>query len=333
MLKRTIQYVFIIALLCSCGSVSNPTEPDSTFTVYAKIKDVYQKRSIQSPNSHVNSKLAKVNQDGVLSCSFKSNSKTDFYLTVFPYKPVKLPVNSFQHKSNPGTVYLRFPSKLEQYYRMLVRAKSLGYHITSVENWHRNQSKYSTGKLFIMRHDVDFDTRMAKAFAYVEKLLDVTSTYYWRWSTVSKEPIEYVKNYGHEVGLHYETLATFCWDNNIYGKKDVTVDVIKKCQDILKSEIKIFEEFYGDIYSISSHGDGRNRLLDIPNRVLLDDEDLADYSIVVCGTQLELTRRSVQTFVADSGGKWYPFGADYALDLAPQNIYCLIHPVWWKQHH
>lgn len=182
-----------------------------------------------------------------------------------------------------------------------------------------------------MRHDVDFDILFAKALAYIENKIRVRSTFYFRWPTADPATIEYVKKLGHDVGLHYETLATFCKKNDIYDAAEIDSNIIKECRNLLKTEIKTFESQFGDIYSVASHGDERNRLLGVANTILLKGQDISNFYINISASLLEREPRTEQIFVADSGNKWDPYSMSQALDENWRRIYCLIHPVWWRE--
>lgn len=180
-----------------------------------------------------------------------------------------------------------------------------------------------------MRHDVDHDPKTAKKMGITEIALGFNSTYYFRWETADKKIIEYLKNLGHEIGLHYETIATYCKKNNISKKKEVTPDVIDTCRKILKTEILEFEQKYGDISTICSHGDERNRLLGIPNMLLMKRQKPVDYHIKTWANSTEL-RDIPEIFVAESGNKWDPISLKEAIEKKFRTIYVLIHPIWWS---
>ena len=81
-----------------------------------------------------------------------------------------------------------------------------------------------------MRHDVDFDPQTAKAMGYIEHQFKVHSSFYFRWFAVDIDQISYLKNLGHEVGLHYETLARYCEEHNITNRADGTPEVLEICE-------------------------------------------------------------------------------------------------------
>jgi len=229
------------------------------------------------------------------------------------------------------SISIRYSVKLREYRRLLLLAKEKGYQIVSVIDWFKNYESLKNEKIVIMRHDVDWNPapQTAMKMGLIENQLKIKSTYYFRWITADAEPIEYLKKLGHEIGLHYETLATYCKIKKINKKEDVTPEIINVCREILKAEISQFEWKYGDIESICSHGDDWNRNVGIPNFVLMLGEKMQDYSIITYANSQEV-RYTPKIFVADSGNKWDPISFEQALNEEHQSIYVLIHPDWWQ---
>ena len=108
---------------------------------------------------------------------------------------------------------------LEKYFE-LVQALKENYNIMSVVDYLTlpKDDKF----IVVLRHDVDKFPERAVRMALLEKNLGVHSTYYFRWNPKlrgkgespgeelgdfpGKEIIE-TKQYGHEVGYHYENLS------------------------------------------------------------------------------------------------------------------------------
>lgn len=74
-----------------------------------------------------------------------------------------------------------------------------------------SSSKIS-GKLVIMRHDVDKKPQAAMAMAAVEQKLGIRASYYFRnvASGYDEDIIRQIAEMGHEIGYHYEDLALAC---------------------------------------------------------------------------------------------------------------------------
>jgi hypothetical protein len=94
---------------------------------------------------------------------------------------------------------------LDKYRKLCQRAILSDYQILGIAAYLRNQ-KQGQPQL-VMRHDVDRFPGKALRMAYVEKSLNICSTYYFRKSGFSHaEIIKTIAAMGHEIGFHYEVL-------------------------------------------------------------------------------------------------------------------------------
>ncbi|NOZ56999.1 MAG: hypothetical protein GXO73_09470, partial [Calditrichaeota bacterium] len=247
---------------------------------------------------------------------------------VFPYEPISLAL----HKGGQQEVRLRLPEGLLRYERALFEAERRGYALVAVYDWWKRREELAGSRFVILRHDVDYDPQTARAMAFIERLLGAHSTFYFRWVTEERSAVEYVKRAGHEVGLHYETLALYCEAHNIRRRGQVTNSVLERCRKLLKMEIARFEDAFGDIHSIASHGAKRNRLLGVPNFELTRGQDLSTFGVELDASLLEghLQQLGIDVFTADSGNRWRPMPLTAALRKGFAGVYVLMHPCWWR---
>jgi hypothetical protein len=63
-------------------------------------------------------------------------------------------------------------------------------------------------RFVVLRHDVDRKPRRAEALARLEADLGVSSSYYFHPSAFRETRVERVEGLGHEVGYHYDDVAT-----------------------------------------------------------------------------------------------------------------------------
>jgi hypothetical protein len=246
----------------------------------------------------------------------------------FPYKIKNININDFLKNANLDTIILELPPKLAKYQALIAASINQGYKIVPVIEWYRDLANLQSQKVIIMRHDVDFDPKAAMALGYIENQFHARSTFYFRWSTVDSPQVNYLKNFKDEIGLHYETLATYCTKKKITEKSQVTKQVFDTCRETLKEEILLFESRYGDIFSICSHGAARNTLIGISNSALVSKQKMADYYVDIEANSPEITK-PVSIMISDSGNKWAPISYEDALKQNYQIIYILIHPDWW----
>jgi hypothetical protein len=261
------------------------------------------------------------------------NSRVDInndyiFFQSFPYTDKKVAVFKFLKKSDSDTVFLQLSAKLTEYERLLVTGLQRGYRFIPLVDWYRNYSSLKTQKIIVMRHDVDWDAETARAMASIEHRLNCHSTFYFRWSSAQGDVISLMRNFGDEVGLHYETLARYCVEQKITCQKDITPEVLDECRTMLKSEILSFEEKYGNIDSICSHGARRNRVIGISNDILVQGKNRADFFILFDANDAEIQKR-VALFISDSWAAWTPLSLQDAMDKNYQTICALTHSNWW----
>jgi hypothetical protein len=246
----------------------------------------------------------------------------------FPFKTKNVHIDEFIKHTHSDSIILELPGQLSAYRELIKTSVDQGYKIVPVIEWYRDFADLHKQKVIILRHDVDVGSQTAMALGYIENQFQAGSTFYFRWSTADGAQINYLRKIGHEIGLHYETLAAYCIENKISKNRDVTDDVIKTCREALKAEISSFEMKFGDIFSICSHGTIRNRLVGIPNSILMSGQTMADFFIETDANAAEITR-SMDIMIADSGDHWDPISYEQALKNNYQIMYILIHPDWW----
>jgi len=107
-------------------------------------------------------------------------------------------------------------------YRSLLKAlTSQNYIFKTFEQFIRDGS--SDEKTIILRHDVDRLPDNALRVAELEKSLDVRASYYFRVVKQSFDAgiIKEIAGMGHEIGYHYENMATISRQKSGYGIWDM----------------------------------------------------------------------------------------------------------------
>lgn len=94
----------------------------------------------------------------------------------------------------------------EDYGRLLDAAIGSGYEFLTVAEFLRTPDPDEP--FAVIRHDVDRKVETARSMAALEADRGVASTYYFRTSTFEPEIVEEMADLGHEIGYHYETLAS-----------------------------------------------------------------------------------------------------------------------------
>jgi len=95
---------------------------------------------------------------------------------------------------------------LVQYRRLLAEIKAAGYSFPTIEQYFTAAPE----KAVVLRHDVDSWPVNALQMANAEAEAGALATYYFRMSPLSFNPeiIRKIITLGHEIGYHYEDLAT-----------------------------------------------------------------------------------------------------------------------------
>ena len=226
-------------------------------------------------------------------------------------------------------------SRLEEYRSILEFALEHDYKFTSLKDWYENDF-YRDEKIFLLRHDVDYDSEGAFKMFEIEKELGITSTFYYRWKTMDFSTMSEIHKNGFEVSLHFETLATYCRSQKIKSKNQIDDQVLQDCFKLFVEEKKTFEENFWPIKTICSHGDHRNRLIGMPNHVILKNtsrDELGIYFETYDKTIVE----KIDTYISDSSIKnnheWrYGISPKEAVKKKSECICLLTHPQHWNYH-
>ncbi|UUX91813.1 hypothetical protein [Methanoplanus endosymbiosus] len=156
-------------------------------------------------------------------------------------------------------------------------------YVTNYQN-SQNRNLLSDEKICILRHDVDRNVKSALKMADIEHKLGIRSSYYFRYPyTFKKDQIIKIKNLGHEVGYHYETLSKTRGDYN-------------KAITLFEEELNAFREIC-DIKTICMHG---SPLSPYDNRNLWDKYDYKNYGVI---GDAYLSISNVRYF-SDTGRNW-----------------------------
>jgi len=95
---------------------------------------------------------------------------------------------------------------LEIYKQLISELKKAGYSFQRVEDFIQKP----VDRVVVLRHDVDLRKWAAIRLAKYEASIDIKSTYYFRIGQQSYSPIiiKQIVDLGHEIGYHYEDLAS-----------------------------------------------------------------------------------------------------------------------------
>jgi hypothetical protein len=166
-------------------------------------------------------------------------------------------------------------ARWREYRRLLTLAQAQGYALVSLESWLADAETHAGRDVLILRHDVDQCPASAVRMAAIESELGIRSTWYFRWRTAQPKVIRAIREGGHEVGLHYETLTRELLRRGLRAADAQTL--VEEVRPLLRAELAAFAERHGPTRSTCPHGDTRMR--GVHNGVLLQGEDLSAYGV------------------------------------------------------
>jgi hypothetical protein len=184
--------------------------------------------------------------------------------------------NAFPHDRTRRRLSRTLSAPRWSEYRKFLRiALEQDYALLSLESWLENPTSVSGRPLLLLRHDVDQHPRSALRMAAIESDIGVLSTWYFRWRTADSETIATIRDAGHAVGLHYETLTRELLRRGL-GASDAP-GLVPQTRELLRKEIAAFADRHGPARSACPHGD--TRVPGVHNGVLLLGEDWSSYGI------------------------------------------------------
>jgi hypothetical protein len=138
--------------------------------------------------------------------------------------------------------------------------------------------------------------------AAIEGDLGVRSTWYFRWRTAHPRVVEAIRDDGHAVGLHYETLTRLMLERKL-AAGDVD-PLLEEARELLRRELGAFSERFGPTRSACPHGD--TRVPNVHNGVLLRGQRLDRFGIEWDSNEA-VGQRGVDVWLSDRSaaeGRW-----------------------------
>lgn len=175
---------------------------------------------------------------------------------------------------------------IETYARLLLALKKAGYRFQTVEHFIDNPLENAV----VLRHDVDLRNWAALRLAKCEYAMGVKSTYYFRIVKQSYNPriIKSIVSLGHEIGYHYEDLASNDGD-------------MEKAIASFQQNLDLFRKFY-PVMTVCMHGSSGSPY---DNRDLWKKYKLEDFGLI-CEPYLSIDYDNV-LYLSDTGRRWNGF--------------------------
>ncbi len=150
-----------------------------------------------------------------------------------------------------------------------------GYAVVSLEEWLEDHEAHAGREVVVVRHDVDQYPASALRMAAIEGELGICSTWYFRWRTAQPAVVAAIREGGHAVGLHFETLTRELLRRGLSAAQ--APSLVPEARDLLREELARFAALHGPVRSTCPHGD--TRVPGVHNGVLLRGEDLSSYGL------------------------------------------------------
>lgn len=166
------------------------------------------------------------------------------------------------------------PSKDGEYEQILQCARDNGYEFHTILSF---EDVIANGvdegkKYLILRRDIDTaDFQILRKMLALEKKYGAKATYYFRWNTLNVDLMRDISDAGGEASYHFEEIATFCYKHHIRSKETM----LKHIEEIRDLFIRQYEKFKlktgQPCLTVASHGDFVNSMLDVQNKVLINE--------------------------------------------------------------
>ena len=227
------------------------------------------------------------------------------------------------------------PSRLNEYERLVKTAIDNGYKHTSLIRFfdELNSADGIAGKkYFVRRHDVDTDIKTAEAMFRIEQRLGVTSSFYFRLSTLDITLMQEMRQSGFEASYHYEEIATAAKKMKLKSRAAVEAQLPMIRERFEHNFTQLTNRLQFRMRSVASHGDFVNRKLGIPNHSLLTDEMRKRLNIELEAYDARLLS-AFDVIMSDTDYPQFykpknPF--DVLTERKDNVVYLLTHPRQWR---
>jgi hypothetical protein len=178
------------------------------------------------------------------------------------------------------------PSQLTVHDRFIRAAHDGGYTQTSVRQFldAQRSGRQPDARTVVHRHDIDTDVRTARKLFEMEKQHRITSSFYFRLSTLDVRLMREIEDYGSEASYHYEELSTFAKKHKIKDPAEIRRR-LPEIRDHFQANFRRIEQRLGrKMTTVASHGDFANRQLKVNNTEILHDAQLRAHCGIECET-------------------------------------------------
>jgi hypothetical protein len=244
-------------------------------------------------------------------------------------------MNSMWHLWHRFYADFLMTSRLGEYRTLIEKALGRGYEVCSIRMFWSDIKAGRldpTRKYLVLRHDIDTDLTTTRMMWRIESDLGISSSYYFRLSTLDIALMREIERSGSEASYHYEEIASLAKEKRLRDP-NVVLARIRDAQELFRNNLSVLRMRTRLPMSIvASHGDFVNRRLKISNLVLLQDPAFREEMKV----ELEVYDDAVMRYVTSRHSDtlyprfWLPTPPEAALRRGEPVIYILVHPRHWR---
>lgn len=221
------------------------------------------------------------------------------------------------------------PSQLAAHESLIREAAAAGYAQLSVRDFARQLPRPPQDRrcLLVHRHDIDTDLRTARKLFAMEKRYGVTSSYYFRLSTLDIGFMQEIEQYGSEASYHYEEVATFAKRHRIREAAEILRRLPEIQQEFIENFQAIENQLGFKMTTVASHGDFANRALKLQNTLILGDPAVRARCGIDCEAYDQRLMQSTDIYISDRPHPQYFYPTPPRDALGRHScIYLLTHP-------
>lgn len=227
-------------------------------------------------------------------------------------------------------------NRIREYGDLLVQARCSGYDIIALGDfWKGRDKKEGARPKMVLRHDIDTSPLVALSFSAVERKFGARASYFFRLSTAEPEVMLLLADTGHELGYHYEELATVAKEKGVNregNREGVLETLVEDARSLFAANLAELRRRTGlPLRIAASHGDFANRALNAPNTLLLSDRGLR----ASLGIEFEAYDPEIEGRVAFRANDapypvlWHPRDPSEAVRAGISPVYVLTHTRHW----
>lgn len=223
-----------------------------------------------------------------------------------------------------------------EYRELLETARTCGYAVMSLIEFHLMPDPRRPPRLLVMRHDVDNrNPRGVRLFFDLERAYGVSATYYFRLQTLEMTDIvDQLLAHGFDIGYHFEEAASVAKMQRITSAADLrSAEIRMQIESLMSHNIERVNAQLGrPVTSLCGHGDFVNRRLGIENRFFLSESVRRKHDLLFEAADSALLDQ-FDLYLCDMGtgcSLWYGDQSPIqAMECRVPRLYVLTHPRHW----